>query len=204
MQDSPSSLASICSGVCIQALKTTLLIICENFHQQGINVKINGKQEIVNENYIPHELTYLFYYVNCCCLGLSRFQRCRALKQQNSNKKRIQNQEAYTRKKARLDKRNNYQDLILQFEDNCKMISYNHCTICKSTSLTLEMNRSPPNICKACHRSKIPKEKITEELPVWKDEEGKWRYDLPEELACLREGEKLLIQQISVYVPLHH
>jgi hypothetical protein len=27
------------------------------------------------------------------------------------------------------------------------------------------------------------------------------RFDVPYELSCLREGEKLLIQQISCYVP---
>ena len=41
-------------------------------------------------------------------------------------------------------------------------------------------------------------------LPVWYNEEQVIQYNVPPELSCLREGEKLLIQQVSVYVPLHH
>jgi hypothetical protein len=41
-------------------------------------------------------------------------------------------------------------------------------------------------------------------LPLWTNEDGVTQYHVPEELSCLSEGEKLLIQQISVYVPLHH
>ena len=41
-------------------------------------------------------------------------------------------------------------------------------------------------------------------LPVWFDENNMAQFHVPQELSCLREGEKLLIQQISVYVLLHH
>ena len=41
-------------------------------------------------------------------------------------------------------------------------------------------------------------------MPVWTDSENVIQYSVPDELSCLREGERLLIQQISVYVPLHH
>jgi translation initiation factor 2 beta subunit (eIF-2beta)/eIF-5 len=41
-------------------------------------------------------------------------------------------------------------------------------------------------------------------LPVWYDEAGQVQYHVPPQLSCLREGEKLLIQQVAVYVPLHH
>lgn len=39
---------------------------------------------------------------------------------------------------------------------------------------------------------------------MWVDKNLVVQYHVPPELACLREGEKLLIQQVSVYVPLHH
>jgi hypothetical protein len=39
---------------------------------------------------------------------------------------------------------------------------------------------------------------------VWIDDDGITQYHLPEELECLREAEKLLIAQVSAYVPLHH
>ena len=41
-------------------------------------------------------------------------------------------------------------------------------------------------------------------LPVWVDSSGSTRFDVPIELQELREGEKLMIQKLSVYVPLHH
>jgi hypothetical protein len=41
-------------------------------------------------------------------------------------------------------------------------------------------------------------------LPVWYDDEGIKQFHLPDELLDLREGEKLMIQIYSVYVPLQH
>ena len=45
---------------------------------------------------------------------------------------------------------------------------------------------------------------MNEDLPIWYDKEGIVQFLLPEELKCLREGEKLLIQQVAAYVPLLH
>ena len=42
------------------------------------------------------------------------------------------------------------------------------------------------------------------DLPIWCDKNGKVQYHLPKQLSCLREGEKLLIQQVAAYVPLLH
>ena len=41
-------------------------------------------------------------------------------------------------------------------------------------------------------------------LPVWFDSNNKIQFQLPSELLGLREGKKLLIQRINVYVPVHH
>ena len=44
-------------------------------------------------------------------------------------------------------------------------------------------------------------------MPIWYEDSSnkqKARFDLPSELSNLREGEKLLLQQISCYVPLQH
>lgn len=41
-------------------------------------------------------------------------------------------------------------------------------------------------------------------LPVWTDDNNIVRYDLPQELQGLRDGEKLLISPYLVYVPLYH
>ena len=41
-------------------------------------------------------------------------------------------------------------------------------------------------------------------LPVWFDELNNIHYELPKQLEGLREGEKLLLQQILPYVPHQH
>ena len=41
-------------------------------------------------------------------------------------------------------------------------------------------------------------------LPIWLDDTGTPMYHLPDELLGLREGEKLLIQMVSPYVPLRY
>ena len=41
-------------------------------------------------------------------------------------------------------------------------------------------------------------------LRIWFDVNGKKHFELPEELKDLTEGEKLLIQIIYFYVPVHH
>ena len=40
--------------------------------------------------------------------------------------------------------------------------------------------------------------------PTWTDREGNIHYTIPQELQGLREGEKLLLQQVSPFVPLQH
>jgi hypothetical protein len=41
-------------------------------------------------------------------------------------------------------------------------------------------------------------------LPIWYNDVGNVVYTVPFELSCLREGEKLLIQMVSPYIPLVH
>ena len=55
-----------------------------------------------------------------------------------------------------------------------------------------------------CQTLRTNKEKMEKDLPIWYDKEGIVQYYLPEQLQCLREGEKLLIQQVAAYVPLLH
>jgi len=61
--------------------------------------------------------------------------------------------------------------------------------------------------CNDCKRWRKPyhwKEHFPEYLPVWYNDDGQAQFHVPECLKDLREGEKLLIQQISPYVPLEH
>ena len=55
-----------------------------------------------------------------------------------------------------------------------------------------------------CQASNTSKDKLEQDLPIWYDKEGIVQYHLPTQLQCLREGEKLLIQQVAAYVPLLH
>ena len=45
---------------------------------------------------------------------------------------------------------------------------------------------------------------MNKNLPIWYNKDRVVQYYLPEELQCLQEGEKLLIQQVAAYVPLLH
>ena len=72
------------------------------------------------------------------------------------------------------------------------------------TGITIKPSKRNASICKTCQASKETKETMNKDLPIWKDQEGNVQYNLPEQLKCLREGEKLLIQQVAAYVPLLH
>ena len=56
--------------------------------------------------------------------------------------------------------------------------------------------------CYACNRKKYTTTMFGH--PTWKDNNNQIHYEIPNELLHLTEGEKLLLQQISPYVPLQH
>ena len=72
------------------------------------------------------------------------------------------------------------------------------------TGIRIKPSCCNPSICTTCKAQKVTKEQKLFSLPVWKDENGVVHYDLPQELKCLHEGEKLLIQKVAPYVPLLH
>jgi hypothetical protein len=55
-----------------------------------------------------------------------------------------------------------------------------------------------------CQGSYTNQKNMNKDLPIWYDKNGIVQYLLPPQLKCLREGEKLLIQQVAAYVPLLH
>jgi hypothetical protein len=59
-------------------------------------------------------------------------------------------------------------------------------------------------VCTSCQASNTNQENVLKDLPIWYDNKGAVQFHLPDELKCLREGEKLLIQQVAAYVPLLH
>ena len=59
-------------------------------------------------------------------------------------------------------------------------------------------------LCTSCQTSKGNQKYMNEDLPIWYNKKGIVQFLLPEELKCLHESKKLLIQQVAAYVPLLH
>lgn len=98
-----------------------------------------------------------------------------------------------------------------QFEKHLEDMTHNMCPVCRSVSLNLIV-RNRQDGKRRCDKCQIrytarkvngQKEGVPYYLPIW-HADGKPQYGVPEELSSLREGEKLLIQQIAPYVPLQH
>ena len=99
--------------------------------------------------------------------------------------------------------------VVMDFEASASKIKFRKCFGCLSISLMLkvtmnkETGKTYCDYCKGitgvwkgeCH---------PDWLPTWTDEHGNIQFRLPDELKGLREGEKLLIQRMSVYVPMEH
>ena len=97
-----------------------------------------------------------------------------------------------------------FEEAVQLFESKCQALSHFYCQCCQMTGMTIKPSLRNKSLCKSCQAANAKKEKINKELPIWYDEKGIAQYHLPQELKCLREGEKLLIQQVSAYVPLLH
>src|SRR5688572_18883493 len=90
------------------------------------------------------------------------------------------------------------------FENKCRSLSHFCCQKCQMTGTSIKKSTKNKFLCTSCQASHATAEDIDKELPIWKDKEGNVQYNLPQQLKCLREGEKLLIQQVAAYVPLLH
>ena len=72
------------------------------------------------------------------------------------------------------------------------------------TGIAIKQSQINKKLCTTCHRSKLNQEDMDKYLPVWYDKKGKVQYQLSLQLQGLHEGEKLMLQQVSPYVPLIH
>ena len=72
------------------------------------------------------------------------------------------------------------------------------------TGITFKPSHKNRSLCTTCQGNTTRKEDKIKDLPIWFVKSGMVQYHLPKELQNLREGEKLLIQQVSAYVPLLH
>ena len=93
--------------------------------------------------------------------------------------------------------------VICDFENQMKQTHHHYCNMCKCVSLMMDMSKKE-NICKECS-SKSENYYIENNLlPIWYDEYGKIQYFIPDELNELTDAEKMLIQRVSPFIPLHH
>jgi len=92
---------------------------------------------------------------------------------------------------------------ILNFEQQLVLIKHNHCHCCRQIGLNLSLRKV--GVCIQCAAKKNPEYyKSKRALPIWYNDNGEAQYQLPDALLGLSTAEKLLIQQISPFVPLHH
>ena len=97
-----------------------------------------------------------------------------------------------------------FNSAVEMFESKCQSISHFCCQSCHITGITIKPSKKNHLICTTCQSSHAKKEDMIKDLPIWFDKNGIAQFHLPDELKCLKEGEKLLIQQVAAYVPLLH
>jgi hypothetical protein len=94
---------------------------------------------------------------------------------------------------------------VMEFEREMFNLHFNHCKICFRRKLSLPVNKA--GICIRCAQEKKGRNKFNDEnaaLPTWIDKSGRKRYDIPKVLLDLNLAEKLLIQQVSPFIPVIH
>jgi hypothetical protein len=97
----------------------------------------------------------------------------------------------------------------LEFEKMNEDIVHFHCNICKQVSTMLQISNRALDMCNntgICQRCST---KLRHDpnysppwLPTWKDSNGILQHHVPPELTGMRQGEKLMIQILSTYVPM--
>ena len=63
---------------------------------------------------------------------------------------------------------------------------------------------SSSGMCQYCSKKKVSSDYTPYSLPVWFDDCNQIHYELPEELIGLRIGEQMMIQKLSLYVPIQY
>jgi hypothetical protein len=103
----------------------------------------------------------------------------------------------------KLDYKERFRKATMEFEAACSLIEHKKCDVCHIVSMQ-DIFHPTLNLCKKCIAGNHSLNDFDDVLPLWVDENNVKQYHVPDVLSCLREGEKLLIQLVSVYVPLHH
>lgn len=88
------------------------------------------------------------------------------------------------------------------FERGCKEMLHHFCNTCKRVALDLHVDAAT-GLCKQCCSLGVDYYLKNNLLPLW-FKDGKPQFYVPEELECLTVAEKMLIQQVSPFIPLQH
>ena len=94
-----------------------------------------------------------------------------------------------------------------EFDALNERLTYQKCTSCRQVKLEMKLERRTfetdvHQLCSSCkYYSKTDIRQLQQSLPVWWDDDNHIQFQLPKELIDLREGEKLMIQKYSAYIP---
>ena len=93
-------------------------------------------------------------------------------------------------------------EVFRDFEHTCALLEHKHCNCCKMVSMNMTVNKK--GLCSRCTKFESP-DHFTDKgaLPVWY-KDGLPQYEVPNVLSDLTTAEKMLIQLVSPFVPLHH
>ena len=98
---------------------------------------------------------------------------------------------------------------FFDFEQQCGTIKHSHCLCCRTVSIKNNgVPKTKPGVCTRCKPYKDVDYYLKRHLlPVWYkngDTNNKPNFRIPAVLACLTQAEKMLIQRVSPFIPLHH
>jgi hypothetical protein len=94
-------------------------------------------------------------------------------------------------------------DCILMFEEQTRKLKQSHCSRCRCVGINLKMS-DYSDVCLGCSKLSEDDALTNKLLPIWVDDNGVVQYSVPDVLLTLTDAEKMLIQILSPFVPLHH
>jgi hypothetical protein len=96
-------------------------------------------------------------------------------------------------------------EVINEFESQTKSIEMCHCKICHKIGMNMKMSKKLNESC-CWHCSKLDPDYFVDNklLLIWIDDKFKIQYHVPYQLQILTDAEKMLIQRLSPFIPLHH
>jgi hypothetical protein len=91
----------------------------------------------------------------------------------------------------------------IQFEHSMFELKMHTCSHCKKRAMSNHFTRKKKDVCDQCHNKQGSPDTFLEGLlPIWKDDTGRIRHDMPDVLKGLTLGEQMLIQKNAILVPL--